>query len=61
MARTLIPIVALIINQPDFSPGVLGVLVLNSVFVTLFIASGVLFQRAARQQNGSGTEARPGL
>ncbi len=60
LIQALIPVVALIINQPDFSPGVVGVLVLNSVFVTLFIGSGLLFRRAARQHNGSGAAPRLG-
>ncbi len=42
----LIPFIALIIGMPDFSPGTLRVFFLNSVFVLLFISSGILFRRA---------------
>jgi hypothetical protein len=60
LVQALVPVVALIINQPDFSPGVVGVFVLNSVFVVLFIGAGLLFVRAGRQQTGSGAEPRLG-
>jgi hypothetical protein len=49
LIQALVPVVALIIRQPDFSPVVLGVLVLNSLWVVMFSASGLLFLRAARQ------------
>jgi hypothetical protein len=60
IVQALIPVVALIINQPDFSPGVVGVLVLNSVWVVLFITSGVMFQRAGKQLNGAGMQSGRG-
>ncbi|MES2626728.1 MAG: hypothetical protein V4628_15685 [Pseudomonadota bacterium] len=51
--QALIPVIALLVREPDFSPGVVGVFVLNAVFVALFVGSGLLFQRAARQQSSS--------
>lgn len=42
----LIPILALLIKEPDFSPGVLQVFFINAFFVMLFVGSGVLFQHA---------------
>lgn len=54
-AQFLVPIIAFAINTPDFSPGVVGVFVLNTVFVMLFAGSGLLFQQAARA-NGEVTQ-----
>ena len=51
LALAFIPVVALIlwpsvvINEP---PGAIGVFILNSFFVLLFLASALLFRRAAR-------------
>lgn len=42
----VIPIIALLINEPDFSPGVLQVFSINAFFVMLFVGSGALFQHA---------------
>lgn len=42
----MIPIVALIINTPDFLPGVMQTLILNSVWVMIFIASAIFFRQA---------------
>jgi hypothetical protein len=55
-AQALVPVVAMIIAEPDFSPGVVQVFVLNTVFVLLFVGSGLLFRRAASQASGPGTE-----
>lgn len=44
----LVPIVALIIWRPDFSPGVMQVFGLNFGFVLMFAASAQLFRQAAR-------------
>lgn len=58
MARTLftvaivvmlVPVTALLVWRPDFSPGVLGVFILNAFFATIFTGSGLLFLRAARK------------
>jgi len=57
LIQALVPVAALIVNEPDFSPGVVGVFILNSVFVALFVGSGLLFVRAAKQQGGSGAES----
>lgn len=42
----MVPVTALIIWRPDFSPGVLGVFILNAFFVALYFVSGLLFSRA---------------
>jgi hypothetical protein len=55
-AQALIPVVALIIGEPDFAPGVLQVFVLNAVFVVLFVGSALLFRRAVSQPNGPSVE-----
>jgi hypothetical protein len=60
LIQALVPVAALIISEPDFAPGVVGVFVLNSVFVLLFAGSGLLFLRAGRQPNGMGAEPRLG-
>ena len=46
IAQFLVPILAMIIWRPDFSPGVIQVFVLNFGFVLLFAASAFLFRRA---------------
>ena len=46
-ALFLIPVIAVIFWPADFSPGVPQVFVLNSVFVLMFVASGLLFRHAA--------------
>lgn len=49
-AQALVPIIALIIWSPrvtaDEGPGIVGVFVLNTIFVGLFILSGFLFRYA---------------
>lgn len=47
LAQLLVPVVALAIWRPDFSPGVIQVFALNFVFVLLFTGAGILFKRAA--------------
>lgn len=42
----LIPIVAYIINEPNFSPGVVQVFMLNGFWVMMFVGSGLLFKNA---------------
>ena len=44
-----VPIVAWFADPNDFSPGVAPVFLLNSVFVLMFAAAGLLFSRAADQ------------
>lgn len=48
-AQALVPVIALIISDPDTwgPPGVLGVFALNSFFVILFVGSALLFRRAS--------------
>ncbi len=45
-AQFLVPIIAVIIWRPDFSPGVAQVFILNAFFVMMFVVSGLLFQHA---------------
>jgi len=47
-ANMLVPVVALIVWTPQFSSGVLGVLVLNAIFVALWVGSALLFRRSAQ-------------
>lgn len=52
-ALALIPIIALIINRPTFSTpedyfGLLGLFILHTFFVTLFVGSGLLFKQASQ-------------
>lgn len=47
VAQMAVPVIALILKTPDFSPGVLQVFVLNGVFAMLFVGSGMLFRQAA--------------
>lgn len=47
-AQFLVPIIAVIIWRPQFSPGVAGVFVLNAFFVISYLMSAWLFQRAAQ-------------
>lgn len=52
LAQFLVPIVALIIWRPDFSPGVLQIFLLNFCFVLLFAGSALGFRRSARAGTG---------
>lgn len=51
LAQALVPVIALIIGQPEVTswgpPGVIGVFVLNAFFVILFVGSALLFRRAS--------------
>ena len=47
LAQALVPVIALILGVPDFSPGVLPVLGLNAFFVLLFVGSAWLFLLAS--------------
>lgn len=42
-----IPVIAMVINRPEFSLGVVQVLLLNSCFVMAFLFSSLLFRRSA--------------
>ncbi len=46
-AQALVPVIALVFWNSDFSPGVMQVFALNGFFVMLWIASGLLLRRAA--------------
>jgi hypothetical protein len=47
IAQMVVPVIALIIGTPDFSPGVIPVFVLNAGFATMWIGSALLFRRAS--------------
>jgi hypothetical protein len=53
LAQALVPVIALIIWKSDISwePGVLGVFILNTFFVGLWIISAMLFRHAASKYN----------
>lgn len=50
IVQALVPVVAFLVWRPDFSPGVIGVFVLNGFFVVLFVVSGLLFKQTAEKQ-----------
>lgn len=47
----VVPIVGLILNPSDFSPGIPQVFLLNGFFVVMFIASGLLLRHALPQNS----------
>lgn len=47
IAQFLVPIIALFVWRPDFSPGVIGVLALNAFFVVMFVGSAIMFRHAS--------------
>jgi hypothetical protein len=54
VAQFLVPVVALILWRPDFSPGVVQVFGLNLCFVLMFAGSSLLFRRAGTPSGGTG-------
>lgn len=52
-AQFLVPVVAVVVWRPDFSPGVVQVFGLNFCFVLLFAGSALLFQKAATTSHGA--------
>lgn len=54
VAQFMVPVIAVMIWRPDFSPGVVQVFGLNSCFVLLFAASAFLFRRADTVSGESG-------
>lgn len=46
LAQMLVPVIALVIWNPPFNPGVLPVFVLNGIFAGLWLTSAGLFRRA---------------
>ena len=50
LGQFLVPVVAVLVWRPDFSPGVVKVFALNFVFVMLFASSGLLYRQASRGQ-----------
>lgn len=57
LAQFLVPVVALIVWRPDFSPGVVKVVGFNFVFVLLFAGSAILFQHAGSKPDGGNLQA----
>jgi hypothetical protein len=57
VAQFLVPVIALMIWRPDFSPGVVQVFGLNFGFVLMFAGSSFLFRRAGSNSDGSGVTA----
>jgi hypothetical protein len=47
LGQMLVPVLALVIWNPPFAPGVLPVFVLNGIFAGLWLTSAELFRRAA--------------
>ena len=55
LAQALVAVIALIFGLGSGSPpGVLGILILNGFFVSLFVASALLFRYAGREQTPAG-------
>ncbi len=55
LAQALVAVIALIFGLGSGSPpGVLGILILNGFFVTLFVGSALLFRYAARERTPAG-------
>jgi len=54
VAQFLVPVIALIVWQPDFSPGVVQVFALNFGFVLMFAGSALLFRHAGTKSGGAG-------
>lgn len=50
LAQFLVPVIALLLSEQDFSPGVLQVFVLNGAWVILFLFSAIMFRNAAQDQ-----------
>lgn len=48
-AQFLVPIIAIATKNPDMAPDIVRVFVLNSVFVVLWIGSGLLFRHASKR------------
>lgn len=49
LAQFLVPVMALLLHEPDFAPGVLQVFVLNGGWVILFLFSAIMFKNAAER------------
>ncbi|HEX2099533.1 MAG TPA: hypothetical protein VHF69_02650 [Candidatus Synoicihabitans sp.] len=56
-AQFLVPVVALLLWRPDFSPGVVQVFTLNFAFVLAFVASALLFRHAGTKPGRVDTAA----
>jgi hypothetical protein len=55
LAQALVAVIALVLGLGSGSPpGVMGILILNGFFVSLFVGSALLFRRAGREQAPAG-------
>jgi MFS family permease len=54
MAQMVVPVMALLLWQTDFAPGVVGVFTLNGCFAALWLLSAWLFRKAAREHTPVG-------
>lgn len=59
VAQALVPLIALTWFRPNFSPGVVGVLLLNGFFVALWLVSALLFRHAGGPGPKSGEKEPP--
>ena len=59
IAQLLVPVIALVIFNPPFDPGIAPVFALNACFAMAFAGSALLFRRAARSKT-QGEEPGPG-
>jgi hypothetical protein len=50
LAQALVPVIALVLGEKDFAPGVLTVFILNAGWVVLFAFAGLLFRSAAQEK-----------
>jgi hypothetical protein len=55
VAQFMVPVIAVMIWRPDFSPGVVGVFLLNGFFVMLFGGAAWLFGRAGGEAGDPGS------
>ena len=61
LAQALVAVIALIFGLGSGSPpGVLGILILNGFFVSLFVGSALLFRHTARERTPAGASERIG-
>jgi hypothetical protein len=58
LAQLLVPVIALVVWNPPFDPGVVPVFGLNAMFAMLFVVSALLFRHAADPRSKSGGAER---
>lgn len=50
VGQMLVPVIGLVVNEPDFSPGVWQVLAINAVFAMGWVFAGLLFQQSMQKR-----------